>query len=262
MASPSMTGSQPIEYYYPQGYGELNLVEQDESLSSRTGDIQWLTPAVINKSYNETSPSRPIFEQQNVVLPNDPDVGCKTTIRLRASYVSYVGAPPTTGGNLKYAIIGGVFPQSLTLNIDTGYLFGKIDDLDDIFPDSLGATSPESVVERPTDIEARDTFGFNFGEQSPPKFTENNYGVRGSAALHDGGFPTPKGVVFIARAFDPSLTSRYIDGEFTIDLSNNWSSDRDAFILNIRNQMFVDGKPVTNKEYLATMKSRGYFPNC
>jgi hypothetical protein len=68
--------------------------------------------------------------------------------------------------------------------------------------------------------------------------------------------------VFTARAFDSSLTSRYIDGEFTIDTDNNWSSDRDEFILNIRNQMFIDGKPVTNKEYLATMKDRGYFKNC
>ena len=60
----SMTGAQPIEYYYPAGFGELNIVEQDESLSSVTGDIQWLSPAILNKSYNETSPSRPIYEQQ------------------------------------------------------------------------------------------------------------------------------------------------------------------------------------------------------
>jgi formylglycine-generating enzyme required for sulfatase activity len=44
---------------------------------------------------------------------------------------------------------------------------------------------------------------------------------------------------------------------------NNWSSDRDEFILNIRNQFFIDGKPVTNEEYLTTMKGRGYFSdNC
>ena len=262
MPSPSMTGSQPIEYYYPQGYGELNLVEQDESLSSRTGDIQWLTPAILNKSYNETSPSRPIFEQQNLVRPEDPDVGCKTSIRLRAAYVSYVGAPPTTGGNLKYAIVSGVFPPSVTLNIDTGDLYGKIDDLDDIYSDTLGAIDENLENEPARDIEAANTFGFDYGEQGPRRFTEDNYGAAGSAALHGGGFPIPKGVIFIARAFDSSLTSRYIDGQFTIDLSNNWSSDRDAFILNIRNQMFVDGKPVTNKEYLATMKARGYFPNC
>jgi len=258
----SMTGAQPIEYYYPAGFGELNIVEQDESLSSVTGDIQWLSPAILNKSYNETSPSRPIFEQQKVIRPQDPDVSCRTTIQLRAAYVSYVGAPPTTGGDLKFAIVSGVFPPSLTLDIDTGYLFGKIDDLDDIFPVEFGLTNPQGIPEEPRDTQAAELFNFDFGEQSPRKFTEDNYAVRGSASLYKAGFPIPKGIIFIARAFDPSLTSRYIDGEFLIDTSNNWSSDRDEFILNIRNQMFIDGQPVTNKQYLATMKERGYFPNC
>ncbi len=258
----NMTGAQPIEYYYPTGFGELNIVDQDESLSSVTGDIQWLSPAILNKSYNETSPSRPIFEQQKVIRPQDPDVDCRTVIQLRASYVSYVGAPPTTGGDLKFAIVSGVFPPSLTLDIDTGYLFGKIDDLDDIFPEEFGLTNPQGIPEDPRDTKAAETFNFNFGEQGPRKFTEDNYAVRGSASLYKAGFPIPKGIIFIARAFDPSLTSRYIDGEFMIDTSNNWSSDRDEFILNIRNQMFIDGKPVTNKQYLATMKERGYFPNC
>jgi hypothetical protein len=258
----SMTGAQPIEYYYPAGFGELNIVEQDESLSSVTGDIQWLSPAILNKSYNETSPSRPIYEQQKVIRPQDPDVGCRTNIQLRASYVSYVGAPPTTGGDLKFAIVSGVFPPSLTLDIDTGYMFGKIDDLDDIFPEEFGLTNPQGIPEDPRDVRAAQTFNFNFGEQGPRKFTEDNYAVRGSASLYRAGFPIPKGIIFIARAFDSSLTSRYIDGEFMIDTSNNWSSDRDEFILNIRNQMFIDGQPVTNKQYLATMKERGYFPNC
>lgn len=258
----SMTGAQPIEYYYPAGFGELNIVEQDESVSGITGDIQWLSPAILNKSYNESSPSRPIFEQQKVIRPEDPDLGCKTNIQLRATYVSYSGAPSTTGGDLKFAIVSGVFPPSLTLNIDTGYLFGKIDDLDDIFPEEFGLTNPQGIPEEPRDTQAAQLFKFDFGEQSPRKFTEDNYAVRGSASLYRAGFPIPKGIIFIARAFDSSLTGRYIDGEFLIDTSNNWSSDRDEFILNIRNQMFIDGKPVTNKQYLATMKERGYFPNC
>ena len=262
MPKPNMTGVQPIEYYYPGGFGEVNLVEQDEALSTATGDIQWLSPAILNKSYNETSPSRPIYEQQKVLRPQDVTVECNTAIQLRAAYVSYVGAPPTTGGDLKYAIVSGVFPPSLTLDIDTGYLYGKIDDLDDIFPEEFGITNAEGIPDDPKDTEAASNFGFNFGEQGPKKFTEDNYAVRGSASLYSGGFPVPKGIVFVARAFDSALTSKYIDGEFTIDTDNNWSSDRDAFILNIRNQMFIDGKPVTNKDYLATMKARGYFPNC
>ncbi len=258
----SMTGTQPIEYYYPTGFGELNMVEQDESRSSVTGDIVWLSPSVLNKSYNELSPSRPIYEHQNVIRPQDPDVGCGTSIRLRSSYVSYKGAPSTTGGSLKFAIVSGVFPPSLTLDIDTGYMFGKIDDLDDIFPEEFGFIDQQGIPEEPRDVQAAQTFNFNFGEQDPRRFTEDNYAVRGSSSLYKAGFSTPKGIIFIARAFDSSLTSRYIDGEFRIDTSNNWSSDRDRFILNIRNQMFVDGQPVTNKQYLTTMKERGYFPNC
>jgi hypothetical protein len=176
--------------------------------------------------------------------------------------VSYVGAPPTTGGDIKFAIVSGVFPPSLTLDIDTGYLFGKIDDLDDIFPVEFGLTNPQGIPEEQRDTQAAELFNFDFGEQSPRKFTEDNYAVRGSASLYKAGFPIPKGIIFIARAFNSSLTSQYIDGEFMIDTSNNWSSDRDEFVLNIRNQMFIDGKPVTNKQYLATMKERGYFPNC
>jgi hypothetical protein len=259
---PRMTGTQPIEYYYPSGFGELNIVEQDESISGITNDIEWLSPAILNKIYNETSPSRPIFEQQKLLRPQDPDVGCREIIRLKSVYVSYVGSPPTIGGVLKYAIVSGTFPPSVTLDIDTGYLYGKIDDLDDIFPEEFGLTNPTGIPEDPKDLAAAENFGFTFGEQGLRKFTETNYAERGSARLYRGGFPTPKDINFIARAFDSDLPSRYIDGEFTIDTSNNWSSDRDEFILNIRNQMFIDGKPVTNKKYLATMKERGYFPNC
>lgn len=258
----SMTGTQPIEYYYPAGFGELKLAAQGDPFHSLTGDIRWLSPPVLNKYYNESSPSNPFFEQQRVVRPQDPDGGCRTTIRLRASYVSYVGTPATTGGSLKFAIINGVFPPSLTLDIDTGYIFGKIDDLDDIFPEEFGFDSSQGMPEDPKDIQAAETFGFDFGEQDPRKFTEDNYGVRGSSSLYKAGFAITKGIFFTARAFDSSLTGRYVDREFVINMSNNWSSDRDAFILNIRNQMFVDGQPVTNKQYLTTMKGRGYFPNC
>ena len=80
--------------------------------------------------------------------------------------------------------------------------------------------------------------------------------------MYAAGFPLSKDVSFIARAFDSGNTSTYIDGRFSIATNNNWSSDRDRFILNIRNQMYVDGKPVTNREYLETMKARGFFPNC
>jgi hypothetical protein len=187
---------------------------------------------------------------------------CNDRIRLRAVYSQYIGFPIITGGNIKYAIIDGVFPKGLTRDIDRGIIFGMIDDLDVVFPEEFGLTNPDGIPEEPKDTEAAQTFGFTYGEQGPRQFTESNYAERGSAGLYSKGFPTKKDIVFTARAFDSGNTGRYIDGVFAIETNNNWSSDRDRFILNIRNQMYVDGKPVTNREYLETMKARGFFPNC
>lgn len=259
-----MTGQQPIESYYPGGYGELNLVEQDETLRpfGFTGDFQWVTPRILNRLYNETSPSRPIYEYQWLTHPEYPSRRCNDSIRIRAVYSQYIGFPTISGGNIKYAIIDGVFPKGLTLDIDRGIIFGLIDDLDEIFPEEFGLTNPEGIPESENDVEAFQTFGFTYGDQGIRQFTEDNYARRGSAGLYAAGFPLDKDVTFIARAFDSGNTGRYIDGLFTIATNNNWSSDRDRFILNIRNQMYVDGKPVTNGEYLETMKARGYFPDC
>lgn len=259
-----MTGSQPIESYYPGGFGELNIVDQDETLRpiGQTGDLQWVTPAILNRTYNETSPSRPIYEFQWLTHPEYPDRSCNTSVRLRAVYGQYIGFPLITGGAIKYAIIDGVFPKGLTLDIDRGIIFGLIDDLDEIFPEEFGLTYPDGIPENQNDIDAFQTFGFTYGEQGVRQFTEENYARSGSAGLYAAGFPLSKDVSFIARAFDSGNTSTYIDGRFSIATNNNWSSDRDRFILNIRNQMYVDGKPVTNREYLETMKARGFFPNC
>lgn len=259
-----MTGQNPIEFYYPdREFGALNIKEQDNSTSSTYDEIEWLSPAILNKDYNETFPNRPIYEKQRFLRDGDTVESCSMSVRLRATYVSQRGSPPTSGGSLKFAIVSGTFPPSLTLNIDTGNIFGRVDDLDDIFPEEFGVP-PEGLPEDPLAEEAKAVFGFDYGEQGPKKFTEDNYAVRGSASLHRGGFGIDKDIVFTARAFDSSApTSRYIDGVFTIKTLNNWSSDRDEFILNIRNQFFIDGKPVTNEEYLTTMKERGYFSdNC
>lgn len=264
----NMVGENPIEFYYPDGYGELNIVEQDETRQpipiTQKRRLVWVSPQVLNCTYNETSPPRPIYEGQKILRQGSTpyaSFGCETNIRIRAQYQQYRNSSPTIGGQVKYAIIEGVFPPSLTLDIDSGVLFGEIDDLDTIYADLLGkdAVPPD----RQADIQAASTYNYNFGEQGPKRFTEDNYAKSGSASLYSDGFAIPKSVTFVARAFNAqSPTEDYIDGRFTIDISNNWSSDRDRFILNIRNQFFVDGKPVTNKEYLATMKSRGYFPGC
>lgn len=266
----SMVGEKPIEFYYPNGYGEQRLVEQDETKQvflpgqSKIRRMVWTSPQLLNRTYNETTPPRPIYEGQTILRQGSTpygSFGCSTTIRIRASYQRYRNIPFQTGGIIKYAIIDGVFPPSLTLDIDTGILFGKIDDLETIYSElfDISSVPPESEI----DQLAAQTFNYNFGDQGRKRYTEDNYGKAGSAALHEGGFPTPKGVTFIARAFNTANPETdYIDGRFTIDISNNWSNDRDQFILNIRNQFFVDGKPVTNRQYLAAMKSRGYFPGC
>jgi len=264
----SMVGEQPIEFYYPNGFGELNIVEQDETRQPiAIGEFRrmvWTSPKILNSTYNETSPPRPIYENQRILREGSVEYasfGCETTIRIRASYQRYRGRPAPIGGKIKYAIVEGIFAPSLSLDIDTGALFGRIDDMDTIFAGEFGGSTVEP--DRPADLEAATTYNYNFGEQGPKRYTEDNYGKAGSASLYGDGFPVPKDMTFIAIAFngdDPE--NDYIDGQFTIQLSNNWSSDRDAFILNIRNQFFIDGKPVTNKEYLSVMKSRGYFPSC
>lgn len=265
-----MVGENPIEFYYPDGYGEINIVEQDETKQvflpgqSSLRRMVWVSPKILNQTYNETTPPRPIYEGQKILRTGSTPYGsfdCETTIRIRASYQSYRNSPPTTGGLIKYAIIGGVFPPSLTLDIDTGTLFGEIDDLETIYAGEFGSVEPPP--DREADLIAASTYNYNFGEQGPKRYTEDNYGKLGSETLHEGGFPIPRSVSFTARAFNANAPlTDYIDGRFIIDISNNWSIDRDKFILNIRNQFFVDGKPVTNKEYLSTMKSRGYFPSC
>lgn len=265
----NMVGENPIEFYYPDGYGELNIVERLPAgavppIGEPQRRMSWVSPELLNRSYDDSSPPRPIYENQRILREGDVEYasfGCETTLRLKAAYQSYRNAPPTTGGNIKYAIISGLFAPSLTLDIDTGVMFGKIDDMETIFAAEFGGITVDA--DRPQDLEAASTYNYNFGEQGPKRYTEDNYGQAGSATLHEGGFPVPKDMTFIARAFnsDDPLND-YIDGRFTVELSNNWSSDRDAFILNIRNQFFIDGKPVTNKEYLTMMKSRGYFPSC
>ena len=258
-----MTGIQPIESFYPDGFGDLNIVEQDEFLRPGiTGDFQWVTPAILNRTYYDTSPKRPIYEYQWLTHPDYPNRKCNTSIRLRAVYSQYIGFPVITGSAIKYAIIDGIFPEGLTLDIDRGIIFGIVEDLDLIFPEEFGITNSDGIPEGGQDISAFEDYGFTYGEQTARQFTEDNYARRGSAGLYAAGFPLEKDVTFIARAFDSGNTGRYIDGVFTIATNNNWSSDRDRFILNIRNQMYVDGKPVTNREYLETMKARGYFPDC
>jgi hypothetical protein len=81
----------------------------------------------------------------------------------------------------------------------------------------------------------------------------------GSASSFVNGIPATNIARFTIRAFNARDPRVFNDKEFTMTVTNNWSSDRDRLILNIDNQFFLDGNPVTNKEYLLKMKQRGYF---
>jgi len=259
----SMVGVNPIEFYYPnRDFGVLNIVSQNpqEQNSDPTPDpISWVSPAILNKLRGNSSPITPIYEQLKLLDEGESEL-CAITVTLQAKWARRTGGLLfPSGGEIKYAILEGRFPPSLTLNIDTGRIYGRMNDLDEILAEEFGDI-PSDIPEDNSALEAASVFGFDYGTQSPRRFTESNYGTFGSAKAHSKGFGRSSNVVFTARAFDASApTTRYIDGEFTFKVQSNWSSDRDGLILNIRNQFFVDGKPVTNEKYLSTMKARGYF---
>ena len=219
-----MTGSQPIEYYYPNGFGE----------SSQSCKITWFPRYTI---------PNPIFERQTVG-PNSciqMSVGANYTICLpsiiNGSYSQRSGTNSITNvccgpglGSIKYAIVGGEFPPSLYLNIDTGIMSGIIDDVEVIAKERLGVPD-----------------GWKFDETNYLKYAVPGIDVN-----------------FVVRAFDSGETTTYSDRTITMHIRTNWSSRRDKFVLNIQNQFYLDGKPVDNATYIKGMKSKGYYPgpNC
>lgn len=262
----SMVGINPIEVFYPnREFGDLNIVPQDAKAQNNDPTpepISWVSPAVLNRLQGSRSPITPIYEQLKFLNEGESE-NCAITVSLKAAAARRTSGFlfPSLGsaGQIKYAIVGGRFPSQLTLNIDTGRLYGRMNDLDEILADEYGDI-PSDIPEDNSALEAASVFGFNYGSQGSRRYTEDNYGTFGSTKAHSKGFGKESDVKFIARAFDATApTTRYIDGEFVFKVQNNWSSDRDGFILNIRNQFFVDGKPVTNDKYLSTMKERGFF---
>lgn len=260
-----MVGIKPIEFYYPNGFGEQVIIPQ----SYNDGCLDWTSPGVLNFKYDGGNAQRPIFEN---TLIGAVRVGCRSpSLILRASYRyslfggfgGFRSVQPTCpgGGPIKYAYISGSLPDSLTLNIDTGSFEGCIPELDTFLgKDILGSEMAPPRITNYADAQASSDYGFNFGKQEPPRYDETNYASGGSSALYSGGFASTVAIPFIARAFDSTdPLENYIDGRFVVNIMNNWSSDRDSLILNIRNQMYLEGKPVTNAEYLNGMKAKGYF---
>lgn len=137
---------------------------------------------------------------------------------------AFTALPPFT---VKYKLMGGEWPPGLTLNEDTGQIYGTIDD--------NSVSAPGSVDVPPQ--------GF--------QYNESNY-----LQHHTSGVA----LKFTIRAYNPLLPSIYSDNDITMYVRTNWSSKRDELLLNIKNQFYVDGAPTENESYLNTQKSRGYFP--
>lgn len=140
------------------------------------------------------------------------------------------------GGPINYKVIDGNFPPGITLDAQTGYLYGVVPEMDDWVDEFYNAI---------------------------PEYTNENYATVGSASLFDQGttshYPTHYQSTFTVRAYNSYNEESYIDGVFFFRLMNNWSSDRDRFIKNYDTQHFIDGLPVDNLTYLEEMKTRGYF---
>ena len=148
--------------------------------------------------------------------------------------------------DIKYMVVGGEFPPDLTLNMDTGVAYGFISEMD--LPDNPG------------DPSEKDYFLEAFRLPKDFQIDEENYATVGSAAAFFNGRGGYANANFTIRAFNAKDPRVFTDKTFRLKVNNNWSSDRDRLILNIKNRFYLDGKPVSNSEYLSGMKQRGYFP--
>lgn len=279
--SVQMIGEKPIEFYYPNGFGELNITQTVITDINDPICFDWVNGPNLNFRYASADAPRPIYENTEIGISKSyctsPTVGVKAVYRSILSPAS-AGAPgairtrrgtraPTqlcSGGPIKYAYISGKLPSSMTFNIDTGQFGGCLPELDTFLgKEELGSEMEMPRPISPEDEAAQEAYGFDFGEQGKRIYDETNYASGGSSALYRGNFPSGVSIPFVARGFDSTdPLERYIDGSFSVTVFNNWSSDRDSLILNIRNQMFLEGKPVTNREYLDGRKAQGYFDDC
>jgi len=135
-----------------------------------------------------------------------------------------------TGGDVIQYFLSedNILPAGLTLS-NFGYISGIVLDMDLYVPE----------FEKPD--------GF--------KFNESNYASYGSAKV--GSYTFNFSIDAIATGGGETASPQM----HNITIRNNWSSDRDEFIREVDQNFAVEGHPVPNEEYLAAMKSRGYFTN-
>lgn len=220
--------------YYPQGITSSNQEELELGQGLSAACMRLAFPLAANNDYfnvgsdmNFVQPPRIYFEQEDIT--DDPLWQFKviTNPNILGCYGETINDPG-------YLIITGDFSPDMVLNVDTGKLTGRTGELD-FYASSLNI---------PPDYE----------------IDEQNYGTVGSASYFRNGVGFGIPVSVTVRAFDKADPSIHIDRTFTYTLRNNWSSDRDSLILNIKNQFYVDGKPATNLEYLEAQKAKGFFP--
>jgi hypothetical protein len=281
-------GMRPPEFYYPNGpYNvegtQITTVTGCHAVGLNTFNCYSVSPGSgephtrpVTTSVNEPETrclivfggSRGITEKNTTIL--NSNIGsfregqkiAKGSQRI--TFYAYPSPPPPTfyaGGvyasafgvvygcndccDIKYMVVSGEFPPNLTLDMETGEAYGFISEMD--LPDNPGdPTSKDYFMER---------------WRLPPDFriNEKNYATVGSASSFRNGRGAENIAKFVIRAFNARDPRVFTDKEFSISISNNWSSDRDRLIININNQFYVDGNPTSNKEYLNKMKERGFF---
>jgi hypothetical protein len=171
-------------------------------------------------------PLRKYFEQEDIT--DDP------VWSLKLIYNTVGTCAGATFSDPGFLMITGDFSPDMVLNLDTGKLTGRTGEMDQ----------------------------YVSGLKLPPDYVvdEQNYATVGSASYFRNGVGFDIPIRFTARVFSKSNPNIYVDGSFEYGLRNNWSSDRDYLILNIKNQFFVDGVTATNLEYLEAQKAKGFFP--
>lgn len=134
-------------------------------------------------------------------------------------------------GDIVFSFIGA-YPEGLYINSDQ--LLGFIDELDKWFPN----------YQRPQNFtyDTTDSFG-------------GNYATYGSSLAINTN------VNFLIRATLSSNPAIFVDQIFTIIVENNYSSDRDACILEQfqDKDIYINGEKVTPQELIDWYKTQGYY---
>ena len=278
-------GMRPPEFYYPNGPYDINSIKIAEGvgchavgvtgyttygasggaageLVTGSGDYSGSNCLILFGGQGGVSSTPQIDVNTNLGAFTELQKINKTESRIRFHAYPSPGPPSTTVTgiyssvyeiryicneccDIQYMVVGGEFPPDLILDMDTGVAYGMVSEMD--LPDSPGDNS------------SKDYFMKRWKLPEDYRINEKNYATVGSASAFANGLPANNTAKFVIRAFNAKDPRVFTDKEFSMRISNNWSSDRDRLILNINNKFFIDEKPVSNAEYLSKMKERGYF---